>query len=276
MLAKKMAISESRFSYPAKISRYSKESFSFGNQMNLPATYQDLVDGWLFLIDKPLGWTSFDVVNKIKGHLKSLKKIQPLELQVFNVKVGHAGTLDPLATGLLLVCVGKKTKEIDLMQAGIKSYSGVIQMGQVTASYDLETEPEGNYPFDHITEKLYHETAQSFLGEQFQTPPIFSAKQIDGKRAYELARKGLEVRLNKSLIHVYAFEITKLEPPHIHFFITCSKGTYIRSMAHDFGARLGSGSYLAALRRESSMPYEVKNAFSMDEINALFNNMKNN
>jgi tRNA pseudouridine55 synthase len=244
--------------------------------MNLPSTYQDLIDGWLFLIDKPLGWTSFDVVNKIKGHLKSLKKVQTQDLQVFNVKVGHAGTLDPLASGLLLVCVGKKTKEIDHLQAGVKSYSGVIQMGQVTPSYDLETIPEGDYPYAHITEKAYQETAQSFIGEQFQTPPIFSAKQIDGKRAYELARKGLEVKLNKSLIHIYAFEITKLEPPHIHFLITCSKGTYIRSIANDFGKRLNCGSYLSALRRESSAPFEVANAISMEEINLFFNKMKNN
>jgi tRNA pseudouridine55 synthase len=234
------------------------------------------VDGWLFLVDKPLHWTSFDVVNKMKGHLKALKKIQTPELKVFNVKIGHAGTLDPLATGLLLVCVGKKTKEIDSYQGGRKTYEGVITMGQVTPSFDLETEPEGNFPFSHLSEENYLAAAASFIGEQFQTPPVFSAKQIDGKRAYVWARQGVEVEMRKSWIEIDRFELTEINPPHIHFSITCSKGTYIRSIAHDFGIRLGSGSYLSALRRTESHPFQVKNAFSMDEINDFFNNLKNN
>ena len=249
---------------------------SFGVPLKLPETYQDLVKGWLFLIDKPLHWTSFDVVNKMKGHLKSLKKRQPQELQVFNVKVGHAGTLDPLATGLLLVCVGKKTKEIDQLQGGVKIYSGIIKMGQVTPSFDLETNPEGDFPYAHLTTQDYLLNAKSFLGEQWQTPPIYSAKQIDGKRAYELARKGVEVEMRKSLISIEQFELTKIDPPHLHFSITCSKGTYIRSVANDFGKRLSSGSYLASLRRESSAPFVVQNAFSMEEISDFFEKMKNN
>jgi tRNA pseudouridine55 synthase len=249
---------------------------SFGISLKLPNSYQDLIDGWLFLIDKPLHWTSFDVVNKIKGHLKSLKKLQPPELQVFNVKVGHAGTLDPLASGLLLVCVGKKTKEIDQLQGGIKVYSGIIKMGQVTPSFDLETKPEGAFEFAHLAPQDYIANAKSFLGEQWQTPPVYSAKQIDGKRAYELARKGVEVEMRKSLISIEQFELTNIDPPNLHFTITCSKGTYIRSIANDFGKRMGSGSYLAALRREGSAPFEVKEALSMEEINDFFNKMKNN
>jgi len=244
--------------------------------MSWPRTYQDLIDGWLFLVDKPLGWTSFDVVNKIKGHLKSIKKRQPTELQVFNVKVGHAGTLDPLATGLLLVCVGKKTKEIDQLQLGVKEYSGVIMMGQITPSFDLETNPEGEFPYQNLTDEAYLSVARSFLGEQLQTPPIFSAKQIDGKRAYELARKGIEVKMNRSLIEIFSFELTRIAPPEIHFNITCSKGTYIRSIANDFGIRLQSGSYLASLRREGSLPFSVRNAKTIDEINDFFIEMKNN
>jgi tRNA pseudouridine55 synthase len=260
----------------AKLSVVCKRSFSFDPIMNWPGTYQDLVDGWLFLIDKPLGWTSFDVVNKIKGHLKSLKKRQSPELQVFNVKVGHAGTLDPLASGLLLVCVGKKTKEIDQLQVGIKAYSGVIMMGQTTPSFDLETVPEGDFAYRQLTEEQYRAAALSFVGEQWQTPPVFSAKQIDGKRAYELARKGVEVKMNKSLVEIFSFDLTRIAPPEIHFSISCSKGTYIRSIANDFGVRLQSGSYLAALRREGSLPFSVQNANTMDEINTFFNNMKNN
>ncbi|MEN9394756.1 MAG: hypothetical protein RL362_977, partial [Bacteroidota bacterium] len=135
--------------------------------MKKPETYLDLIEGWVLLIDKPLTWTSFDVVNKLKGHLKGLKKVQPEEWRDRNVKIGHAGTLDPLATGLLVVCVGKKTKELDQLQTGVKTYTGTIKMGQVTASYDLETPPTGEFPFEHLTEKDYLETAQSFLGEQW-------------------------------------------------------------------------------------------------------------
>ena len=249
---------------------------SFGNSLKLPSTYQDLVDGWLFLIDKPLHWTSFDVVNKIKGHLKSLKKLQSPELQVFNVKVGHAGTLDPLASGLLLVCVGKKTKEIDQLQGGIKIYSGIIKMGQVTPSFDLETSPEGDFTFTHFSAQDYLANAKSFIGEQWQTPPVYSAKQIDGKRAYEFARKGMEVEMRKSLITIEQFELTSIEPPNLYFAITCSKGTYIRSIAHDFGKRMGSGSYLAALRREGSAPFVVSEALTMEQMNDFFEKIKNN
>jgi tRNA pseudouridine55 synthase len=238
--------------------------------MEFPQTYQELIDGWVFIVDKPLEWTSFDVVNKFKSHLKNLKKIQSEELKTRNVKVGHAGTLDPLATGLLVVCVGKKTKEIDQYQGGIKTYTGTITLGKTTPSYDLETQPEGDFPFAHLTQSELEQNAQSFIGEQWQTPPAFSAKQINGKRAYEFAREGIEINLKKSLIEVLSFKITQYELPNIEFEITCSKGTYIRTIAHEFGQRLNSGSYLSSLRRTNSAPFDLSTAHSMEEINAFF------
>ena len=238
--------------------------------MDFPQTYQELIDGWVFIVDKPLEWTSFDVVNKFKSHLKSLKKIQPEDLKLRNVKVGHAGTLDPLATGLLVVCVGQKTKEIDQFQGGIKTYTGTITLGQTTPSYDLETQPEGDYPYAHLSYSDIENTAASFLGEQWQTPPIFSAKQINGKRAYEFAREGVEIEMKKSLVEILSFKITNVELPLVHFEIVCSKGTYIRTIAHEFGQRLESGSHLSSLRRTASVPFDVSMAHSMEEINAFF------
>lgn len=238
--------------------------------MEFPKTYQDLIEGWVFIVDKPFEWTSFDVVNKFKSHLKSLKKIQTEELKMRNVKVGHAGTLDPLATGILVVCVGKKTKEIDSFQGGVKTYTGTITLGKTTPSFDLETLPEGNFPFLHLQREDLTQNAQSFLGEQWQTPPVYSAKQINGKRAYEFAREGIEVEMKKSLIEVLSFSITDIQLPEVHFEITCSKGTYIRTIAHEFGQRLNSGSYLSKLRRVKSVPFDISMAHSMDEINAFF------
>ena len=240
--------------------------------MDFPQTYQELIDGWVFIVDKPLEWTSFDVVNKFKPHLKSLKKIKPEDLKSRNVKVGHAGTLDPLATGLLVVCVGQKTKEIDQFQGGIKTYTGTITLGQTTPSYDLETQPEGDYPYTQLSQSEIEKAAQSFIGEQWQTPPIFSAKQINGKRAYEFAREGVEIELKKSLIQILSFKITGIELPLVHFEIVCSKGTYIRTIAHEFGQRLESGSHLSKLRRTCSAPFDASAAHSMEEINAFFKN----
>lgn len=238
--------------------------------MDFPQTYQELIDGWVFIVDKPLEWTSFDVVNKFKFHLKSLKKIQPEDLKSRNVKVGHAGTLDPLATGLLVVCVGKKTKEIDQFQGGIKTYTGTITMGQTTPSYDLETQPEGSFPYAHLSEITLQETANTFLGEQWQTPPVYSAKQINGKRAYEFAREGVEIEMKKALVKILSFKITHVALPHVEFEIVCSKGTYIRTIAHEFGQRLNSGSHLSQLRRTNSAPFDISSAHSMEEINAFF------
>lgn len=248
---------------------------SFEPELKKPETYLDLIDGWVLLVDKPITWTSFDVVNKLKGHLKGLKKVQPEEWRDRNVKIGHAGTLDPLATGLLVVCVGKKTKELDQLQTGIKTYTGTIHMGQTTPSYDLETTPTGNFEFENLTIDDYQKVAQSFLGEQWQTPPVFSAKQINGKRAYEFAREGIDVEMKKSWIEIFDFQITRCQPPEIDFEITCSKGTYIRTIAHEFGQRLNSGSYLQNLRRTKSLPFDVKDAISVDEWCDFFWKWKN-
>lgn len=220
-------------------------------------TVNDLMEGALLLIDKPLTWTSFDVVGRLKWWLRRNGKAPKF-------KIGHAGTLDPLATGLLAVCIGKYTKQIESIQGGVKEYTGVIRMGQTTPSYDLETAPEGNFKTDFSNEELLNNAA-TFIGEQFQTPPIYSAKLIDGKRAYESARAGKTVEMRKALIHIFEFELTKIELPDVHFRIKCSKGTYIRSIAHDFGQRLDSGSHLIELRRTESAPFRVEDAMTMEQ-----------
>ncbi len=243
--------------------------------MNLPvpnsfASVEDFLNGSLLLVDKPLGWTSFDVVGRIKAYVRHnivVPKNANGERPRF--KVGHAGTLDPLATGLLVICTGKLTKAIESIQGGEKEYSGTIFLGKTTPSYDLETEAEGDYPTDHITEELILKTAQSFVGEQLQTPPVFSAKQVNGKRAYESARKGKHVDIPPSKIRIYEFRIIRFEFPEVDFLIRCSKGTYIRTIANDFGKRLESGSYLKALRRTESHPYRIEKSMSVESILAL-------
>ncbi|MBK6264797.1 tRNA pseudouridine(55) synthase TruB [Marivirga sp. S37H4] len=204
-------------------------------------------EGKVILIDKPLNWTSFDVVKKLKFALK-VKKI------------GHAGTLDPLATGLLILCTGKMTKSIEKFQAQKKEYTGDFTLGHITASYDLETEPEFKKEITGITKEQCIEVANSFLGEITQTPPIFSAVKKDGKRAYELARAGEKFELKSKQVHIEAFEITDFDPPKISFRIVCSKGTYIRSMANDFGEKLGVGAYLSSLRRTKIGEFSVDDA----------------
>lgn len=221
-------------------------------------------EGETLLIDKPLNWTSFDVVNKIRWNLKR-------KLGVKNIKVGHAGTLDPLATGLLIICTGKHTKLIESIQADEKTYTGTILLGKTTPSYDLETEYNREFPTEHITPELLEEVRLTFLGEQQQVPPIFSAKQIDGKRAYEIARAGKTVELKSNTIQVSDFKIDTSRFPEVDFEISCSKGTYIRSIAHDFGARLNSGGTLIALRRTRSGANDIKNALTVDEILARIN-----
>jgi tRNA pseudouridine55 synthase len=200
--------------------------------------------GEILLIDKPYGWTSFQAVKKVKWLLKAKK-------------VGHAGTLDPLATGLLILCTEKKTKEIESIQAQEKEYTGTITVGATTPSYDMETEPNENFPFDHITQELIDKTLPQFIGDISQIPPLFSAIKVDGKRAYTLARQGSDHELKSRIIHVREFEITRLELPEIDFRVSCSKGTYIRSLAFDFGKALGSGAYLSALRRTKIGNYSV-------------------
>jgi len=212
----------------------------------------------MFLIDKPKKWSSFDVVNKLRWQLKK-------KLQVKKIKVGHAGTLDPLATGLLVLCTGKFTKKIEGLTADHKTYTGTILLGKTTPSFDLETEYNAEFPTAHITDTLIDEVRQSFLGKQFQTPPIFSAKQIDGKRAYEFARKGEAVDLKKNQIEVFDFTLDTSALPELHFSIKCSKGTYIRSIAADFGKALQSGGTLIELRRMASGEFDIADALTVEE-----------
>ena len=206
-------------------------------------TEEELKAGTVFLVDKPLEWTSFQVVNKLRWVIRKTHNIK-------KIKVGHAGTLDPLATGLLIICVGKKTKEIELYQGKEKEYTGTITIGGTTPSFDLETEINQTFSTDGITEEDLKNAAASLSGEIEQYPPVFSAVKIDGKRAYESARKGEEVKVKPRNITVSKFDIDTSEFPKVHFTIVCSKGTYIRSLASDFGKALNNGAHLSVLRRE--------------------------
>jgi tRNA pseudouridine55 synthase len=219
---------------------------------------ENIVEGQVLLIDKPLHWTSFQVVNRMRSAIKrkfDLKKI----------KVGHAGTLDPLATGLLIICTGKFTKKIDEYQGLFKEYTGTFTLGATTPSYDLETEINERFSIEHLTEELIKDTTQQFMGEIDQVPPIFSAIQVDGKRAYDSARKGKSLELNSRKVTVHEFEITQINLPEIEFRIKCSKGTYIRSIANDFGKAMITGSHLSALRRTKIGEFSVENAMSLED-----------
>ena len=216
-------------------------------------TKEDFLEGQILLVDKPLNWTSFQAVNKIKWGIRkafNLKKI----------KVGHAGTLDPLATGLLLICTGKFTKKITSLQGQLKEYTGTITLGATTPSFDLETEVNETFGTDHITPESIKNTIPQFLGEIEQVPPIFSALKKDGKRLYEYAREGKVVEVKKRLVTISEFEITDINLPEVTFRIVCSKGTYIRSIANDFGKALESGGHLSALRRTKIGEYNVNKA----------------
>ena len=219
---------------------------------------QVFAEGSTIIVDKPYTWTSFDVVNKIRWNLKQA-------LGVKKIKVGHAGTLDPLATGLLILCIGKNTKLIDELMVGEKTYTGTILLGKTTPSYDLETEYNQEFPINHITPELIEDIRKSFIGEQQQVPPIFSAKQVDGKRAYDLARAGKEVVLKSNTITISDFKVNLERFPEVDFEISCSKGTYIRSIAYDFGKALQSGGCLTALRRTKSGDLSIENAKSVDD-----------
>ena len=221
-------------------------------------TLEDYKNGQVLLIDKPLKWTSFQVVNKLRWEIKQRFKIK-------NIKVGHAGTLDPLATGLLIICTGKFTKKIQEYQGQIKEYTGEITLGATTPSFDLETEINQTFPIEHITEDLIQQTTQQFIGEIDQVPPIFSALKKDGKRLYELARAGETTEIKSRKVTIYEFEITKIELPKIEFRVVCSKGTYIRSLANDLGAALNSGGHLTALRRIKIGDFNVDNGMKIDE-----------
>lgn len=218
---------------------------------------EDFKTGQILLIDKPLHWTSFQVVNKLRFAIKKKFKFK-------DIKVGHAGTLDPLATGLLIICTGKLTKTIDSLQAQAKEYTGTITLGGTTPSYDLETPVDQTYPFAHLTDSEIHAATKAFLGEIDQLPPMFSAIKKEGVRLYELARKGLTAEIQPRKITIMEFEITKIELPDVDFRIACSKGTYIRSLAHDFGKVLQTGSHLSNLRRTKIGDYCVGNAMDMN------------
>lgn len=202
----------------------------------------DFLAGHTLLIDKPLGWTSFDVVKRVRG-------ILPRRYGVKRFKVGHAGTLDPLATGVMLVCTGRATKEIDTLQAGVKEYVATMTLGATTPSFDLETEIDATYPTDHITRTLVEETLKRFTGSIEQIPPAFSAVKVDGKRAYKMARKGQTPDLKPKTLQIDELQLLDFKPEEITVRVLCSKGTYIRALARDIGLALGSGAHLTALRR---------------------------
>lgn len=218
-------------------------------------------EGRVLLIDKPLDWTSFDVVRKIRNLIR-IKK------------VGHAGTLDPLATGLLIVCTGKFTKKINEFMAQEKEYTGTITLGATTPTYDLESEPENFKSTENITEKSVYETTKKFTGEILQTPPIHSAIKQKGKPVYLLARKGKDVVLEPRKITISEFEITNIKMPVVSFRVVCTTGTYIRSLANDFGAELGCGGYLSELRRTRIGDFKVEDAMTMDQFTQAVNKEK--
>ncbi len=228
----------------------------------------DFLNGQTLLIDKPLEWSSFQVVNKLRWLIRK-------QFDIKKIKVGHAGTLDPLATGLLLICTGKFTKTINELQGQIKEYTGTINLGGTTPSYDLETEVDQTYPTDHITKESIVKATEQFIGEIDQFPPVFSALKKDGKRLYEYARKGEEVEVASRKIEIKEFEITSidLENYKVEFRVVCSKGTYIRSLAHDFGKALNSGGHLVVLRRTKIGDYNVDNAITPEAFEKMITNL---
>ena len=219
---------------------------------------EDFRNGQVLLIDKPLNWTSFQVVNKIRWLIKN-------KFAIKKIKVGHAGTLDPLATGLLIICTGKMTKEISIFQNQTKKYTGTFLIGTTTPSFDLETKPNNTFPINHINEDLIINATKGFIGKIKQKPPIFSAIKKDGKRLYESARTGENVIINDRDIEILSFNIPKINMPHIDFEVECSKGTYIRSLANDFGKKLNSGATLSKLRRTKIGEYSIDKSISIEE-----------
>jgi tRNA pseudouridine55 synthase len=217
----------------------------------------DFQEGQVLLFNKPLGWSSFDVVKKARNIIKSAKNIR-------KIKVGHAGTLDPLADGLLIVCSGRFTKRIDEIQGQIKVYTGEITLGGTTPSYDKETEIDEVFETSHITEELIHSTCKEFEGKIMQKPPIYSALKREGKRLYQHAREGTKVKIESREVEVESFKITSIQMPTITFEVICSKGTYIRSLAYDYGKSINSGAHLSKLRREKIGNFSLEDALSVD------------
>ena len=218
-------------------------------------TEDDFKNGQVLLIDKPLEWTSFQAVNKLRWAIRKAYNIK-------KIKVGHAGTLDPLATGLLVICTGKMTKQINTFQGQEKEYTGTFVLGSTTPSYDLETEVNEHFPTEHITDNLTHNATEKFIGKIQQYPPVFSAIKKDGKRLYEFARKGEDVEIKSREVEISEFEITKIDGNNLDFRVVCSKGTYIRSLANDFGKALNSGAHLSALRRTRIGCFKVEDALT--------------
>ena len=218
---------------------------------------EDFKAGKILLFDKPLEWTSFQLVNKVRWLIKR-------NLGIKKIKVGHAGTLDPLATGLLILCTGKATKQIENLQGQEKEYTGSFTLGATTPSYDMETEIDQEFTTAHLSEAQIKEATAHFMGDIQQYPPIFSALKKDGKRLYEYARSGEEVHIPSRTVNISGFEITKLSLPVVEFRVVCSKGTYIRSLAHDFGKKLDTGAYLSSLRRTRIGDYHVQNALTIE------------
>lgn len=227
-------------------------------------TKEDFLEGQLILIDKPLTWSSFQAVNAVKWAIRKRFKLK-------KIKVGHAGTLDPLASGLLIICAGKFTKRIHEFQDMPKEYEGTITLGSSTPSYDLETEFDNLYPTNHITHELIHEAKALFLGKIAQKPPVFSALKKDGKRLYEYAREGKELEIKARFVEILEFEILGIDLPELRFRIQCSKGTYIRSIANDFGKALNSGGHLSSLRRTKIGDYNVNNAVTPASFKEMMN-----
>ena len=219
---------------------------------------EDYKNGQVLLIDKPLNWTSFQVVNKIRWLIKNSYSIK-------KIKVGHAGTLDPLATGLLIICTGKMTKEISKFQSQTKTYTGTFLLGSTTPSYDLETESDSSYPIEHITKELINDATNHFTGKINQKPPIFSAIKKDGKRLYESARLGEKVKIDYREVEIFDLDILKIDIPYVDFEVSCSKGTYIRSLAYDFGKKLNSGGTLVKLRRTKIGEYSINKSMTIED-----------
>ncbi len=226
----------------------------------------DFINGEILLFDKPYGWTSFDLVNKVRSFLCR-------ELKIKKLKVGHAGTLDPLATGLMVICTGKATKQVERLQSGDKEYLATLRLGATTPSFDLETEEDGHYPTDHITHDRIQIVLQQFTGTLQQLPPAFSAVKINGIRAYEHARKGTDPVLQEKKVVIHAIELVSFEMPGLVLKISCSKGTYVRALARDIGTALESGAYLTALRRTRSGDFYVEKAFTFETFRGDFSSM---
>lgn len=218
----------------------------------------DFISGEIIGIDKPLGWTSFDAVKRVRGAIQR-------RMRVRKFKVGHAGTLDPLATGVLIICTGRATRRISELQDGLKEYVAEVTLGATTPSFDLETEIDATYPCDHITEELVGSVLPRFTGKVMQVPPVFSAVKVDGKRAYSFARKGKEVELKPKALEIREIEILKFEAPVLTLRVLCSKGTYIRALARDLGVALGSGAHLTGLRRTRVGDITIDSCWTLDE-----------